>query len=46
MELQRGDKVIMDTEKEIVEEDAQGDQPDKSNQKEDMSMQEVLKILL
>ena len=50
MEQQTGDKeeteVIMDTEKEIVEEDAQGDQPDKSAQKEDMSMQEMLKIIM
>ena len=45
MDQQTGDKeeteVITDTDKEIVEEDAQGDQPDKSNQKEDISIQAV-----
>ena len=50
MEQPTGDKeeteVVMDTEKERVEEDAQGDQPDNSTQKEDMSMQEMLRIVM
>ena len=49
-EQQIGDKeeteAILDTEREIVEEDAQGDQPDKSTQKEDISMQELLRIIM
>ena len=39
-------EIIMDQEKEVNEEDAQGDQPDKSNKKEDMSMQELLRIIM
>ena len=50
MDQQTGDKeeteVVRDPETEIIEEDAQGDQPDKSTQKEDMSMQEMLRIIM
>ena len=39
-------EIITDKEKKIIEEAAQGDQPDKPNQKEDLSMQEMFKLLL
>ena len=39
-------EVVTNKEKEVIEEDAQGDQPDKPNQKEDLSIQEMFKILL